>query len=270
MGLGEKIRQARMDAGISQRELCGNVITRNMLSLIENGAANPSMATLQFLAERLGRPVSYFLEEAAAVSANAACMNTAWQSFEERDYRRTLDTLEGYQEPDSQYDRSYGLLMHLSLLEYASVCLTAGKNVYTRQLLEKAEEWEKKHPWLPELKGRRTRLLGNLESAVPEETLPELDAELMLHARAALRSGNADRAAALLEAVWDRSGAEWNFLRGKAELSRKKYTEAICFLQKTGEAYQAEAAPLLEEAYRETGDYRMAYFYACQQRQKHD
>ena len=46
MELGEKIRQARLDAGMSQRQLCGDEITRNMLSLIENGSAKPSMKTL--------------------------------------------------------------------------------------------------------------------------------------------------------------------------------------------------------------------------------
>ena len=38
MELGEKLRQARLEAGLTQRQLCGDQITRNMLSLIENGA----------------------------------------------------------------------------------------------------------------------------------------------------------------------------------------------------------------------------------------
>ena len=49
MELGEKLRQARIEAGLSQRELCGEEITRNMLSLIENGSAKPSMNTLKYL-----------------------------------------------------------------------------------------------------------------------------------------------------------------------------------------------------------------------------
>ena len=32
MSLGEKLRQARMESGLSQRQLCGDEITRNMLS----------------------------------------------------------------------------------------------------------------------------------------------------------------------------------------------------------------------------------------------
>ena len=63
MELGEKILQARKSAGLSQRQLCGDVITRNMLSQIEHGTAKPSMDTLKYLASQLGKPISYFLEE---------------------------------------------------------------------------------------------------------------------------------------------------------------------------------------------------------------
>ena len=65
MELGEKILQARLALGLSQRQLCGDTITRNMLSRIEHGMAKPSMGTLQILAQRLGKPISYFLEEEA-------------------------------------------------------------------------------------------------------------------------------------------------------------------------------------------------------------
>ena len=70
MELGEKLRLARQEAGLSQRVLCGNTITRNMLSQIENGSAKPSMDTLRYLAQRLGKSVSYFLEEDAVTSPN--------------------------------------------------------------------------------------------------------------------------------------------------------------------------------------------------------
>ena len=63
MELGQRLRQARLEAGLSQRQLCGEVITRNMLSQIENGSARPSMETLRYLASRLGKPISFFLEE---------------------------------------------------------------------------------------------------------------------------------------------------------------------------------------------------------------
>ena len=65
MELGQRLKQARLEAGLSQRQLCGEEITRNMLSQIENGSARPSMDTLRYLAARLGKPMGYFLEEQA-------------------------------------------------------------------------------------------------------------------------------------------------------------------------------------------------------------
>lgn len=73
MTLGEKLRQARLEAGLSQRQLCGDQITRNMLSQIENGSANPSMSTLQYLAQKLNKPVGYFLEDGAADAGFPLC-----------------------------------------------------------------------------------------------------------------------------------------------------------------------------------------------------
>ena len=63
MSIGSRIKAARLEAGLSQRQLCAEHMTRNMLSQIESGSANPSMKTLQYLAQQLGKPVSFFLEE---------------------------------------------------------------------------------------------------------------------------------------------------------------------------------------------------------------
>ena len=62
MELGEKLRRARVEAGLTQKQLCENLVTRNMLSQIENGTAKPSMKTLAAFAQRLGTTVSFFLE----------------------------------------------------------------------------------------------------------------------------------------------------------------------------------------------------------------
>ncbi len=53
MKLGEKIRLARLNAGMTQTELAGDFITRNMLSQIENGLAMPSLQTALYIADRL-------------------------------------------------------------------------------------------------------------------------------------------------------------------------------------------------------------------------
>ena len=47
----------------TQSELCGDVITRNLLSEIECGKATPSLATLKYIASRLNVSPAYFLSE---------------------------------------------------------------------------------------------------------------------------------------------------------------------------------------------------------------
>ncbi len=59
--IGERIRQLRQRRGLTQKELVGERMTRNMLSLIENGTALPSLPSLVYLAETLEVPVDYFL-----------------------------------------------------------------------------------------------------------------------------------------------------------------------------------------------------------------
>ena len=61
--LGEKIRALRKELNMTQTELAGSEMTKSMLSQIENNTAMPSMKNLQYLAARLGKPASYFLDQ---------------------------------------------------------------------------------------------------------------------------------------------------------------------------------------------------------------
>lgn len=63
--IGKKIKELRTELKMTQSELAGSEMTKSMLSHIENGNANPSMKNLQYLAMRLNKPVSYFLQEDA-------------------------------------------------------------------------------------------------------------------------------------------------------------------------------------------------------------
>ena len=63
MNIGEKIRSLRVAKLMTQSELAGNQITRNMLSSIENGNAQPSLTTILYIAERLNVPVGFLLAE---------------------------------------------------------------------------------------------------------------------------------------------------------------------------------------------------------------
>ncbi len=63
MTIGEKIKKLRTAKLMTQSELAGTAITRNMLSQIENGVARPSLETVQYLAMRLNISPGYLLAE---------------------------------------------------------------------------------------------------------------------------------------------------------------------------------------------------------------
>ena len=61
--LGHKIKEARLSKKLTQAEVVGSFITRNMLSQIESGTAMPSMKTLAYLSSVLELPLSSLLTE---------------------------------------------------------------------------------------------------------------------------------------------------------------------------------------------------------------
>lgn len=63
MNIGERIRELRISKLMTQSELAGSRITRNMLSCIENGSANPSLSTILYIAGRLNVPAGFLLAE---------------------------------------------------------------------------------------------------------------------------------------------------------------------------------------------------------------
>lgn len=59
------VREARQSAGLSLAQVAGSDLTRAAIHLVETGRARPSMPTLELIARRTGRPVSFFLEGGA-------------------------------------------------------------------------------------------------------------------------------------------------------------------------------------------------------------
>ena len=246
MDLGQRIKQAREEAGLSQRQLCGETITRNMLSRIEHGTVRPSMSTLAFLAEKLGRPVSYFLDETTVTSPNVQRMANARECYMAGAYAGALEQLDGCRLPDSTFEWEMEL-------------------PYAAELLAGAEEAGRKTPYCgQELERERLLLLGQVNG---EADLPADDRELLLRGGMALAAGEPLRAAAYLEAAEDHTAAEWNFLRGEAWLRLKNYQEAAKCYQLAEKRYPREVAGRLEECFRYLEDFKMAYYYACKQRE---
>ena len=256
MDLAQKLKAARLEAGLSQRQLCGDTITRNMLSQIENGSARPSMATLQYLAQRLGKPISYFLEEQAVVSPNLDVMGNARGYYEQKDYAQVLTLLETFREPDGTFEEEKKLLQYLAHLGMARQALSEGKQPYAKKLLRQAGEIHGIY-MTEALERSRQILLGMAgESARLNE-----DAALLILAK---QAAGPERALEILQAAENKTTPQWNLLRGEALFALGQYEEAAACYQ------MAEQTPAvfsrLEVCYRELGDYKKAYEYACKQK----
>ena len=258
MDLGQRIKQARLEAGLSQRQLCGQEITRNMLSQIENGAAKPSMNTLRYLAAQLGKPVGYFLEEAVA-SPNQAKMDAARSAFLQNNHRGALESIADFQSPDPIFD------VEKHYLE-ALCCILLAEETGDLTLLQQAAEAGSKTPYYTkELECRRLLCLAQSDPSIAE-ALPPIDPQLLLLARAALLQGDHARCEKLLDAAQAQSAPAWLQLRGDAAFAAGDFSAAIaCYTQIEA---MPEIYPKLEQCYFLLGDYKMAYHYACLQRQK--
>lgn len=266
MELGERIKTARIECGLSQRQLCGEVCTRNMLSMIESGKAKPSMETLRYFARQLGKPLSWFLEEEAVLSPNQAVMEKAETAWKNGDFSGGLESLGDYRGPDPVFDSVRYLLEIALLLELASRAVRQGKLPFARGLLDRvaragentAYPWDRQR-WL------LLRFAAGEDARDLAPSLTGMEQRLLLLARAALDSGKPDRAAEYLAAV-DQREPEWYLLSGQALMKKEDYAAAASALQTVEAQYPEVCLPALEVCYRELGNFEMAYKYACKER----
>lgn len=239
MTLGQRIAQARQEAGLSQRQLAGDAITRNMLSCLEHDTAAPSLATLRYLSERLGKPLSWLLGEDGPSEAVAA--------FRAGDWRRCLERLTG---AEKQW------LEPIARLRAAEAAIEEGRMPYALTLLEGLEGSES--PLFgPEL-WRKAQILqcrcGNC-SPIPE------DDALLLQAQTALASGRYADAERYLAARDDR-GPRWEYLMAECRFRTGDYAAAREHYHRCED--HCDVRQRLEICCRELGDYQMAYYYAKQ------
>ena len=255
MELGQKLKQARLDAGLSQRQLCGDTVTRNMLSLIENGAAQPSMETLRYFAQQLGRPMSYFLEEG---NPRPAGMEDAWAALAQGNSEQVLELADD-DSPEGVFLRAW------ARLGLAEAAIDDQRFPYARSLLSEADtDCRNATLCSRELERRRLLLCYRADPQQAAKIAGQLgDEELILRADAALSAGDATRCAALLDSAATRDSDQWIALRAESCFAQGEYDRAAVLYK------QIENSSLrrLEQCYEKLGDYKMAYHYACRQRE---
>lgn len=265
MELGQRLKTRRLELGLSQRQLCGDVITRNMLSQIENGTARPSMDTLTYLADRLGKPVSFFLQEDTVTSPNQDLMAKAREALLRKDYETVRSALEEYRGPDETFDWEKGLLWTKANMALARAAFAEQRIPYAKTLLQEALVES------PYFDGARELEYALLMTEIAPDALviddfPDLQPILLAKARQAVARGDIKRAKDYLQAADDQSSVSWNLLQGEVFLAAGEYEQAAqCYhaVEKTQPELTWEK---LEQCYIGLEDYKRAYIYACKQK----
>src|SRR5215208_3457910 len=81
--IGQRIRVARLEAGLTQQQLADGRYTKAYISALEKGHAKPSLAALHHISARLRLPAAHFLRDAdehwSRLDADLLLASGRWQ-----------------------------------------------------------------------------------------------------------------------------------------------------------------------------------------------
>ena len=282
MTLGEKLRQLRQGLGMTQKELAGDRITRNMLSQIESGAASPSMKTLQYLADRLGVSVASLMDPADSASS----LDAARRRFRAEDYEQAI----ALAEKAGGASEERRILLANAKFRLSVERLKQGYIQESEELARAALRDNDKSIYASE--SMHFKLLTMLaicevqKGDAPESFVKDAKAayteagwEAIYHillARELMKRNrlhDAEQELWLVTVLPDRERPLFWITRGEIALRQDKAGEALSCLQRAeeteipGAGLRRELYSLLETLYRETEDYQNAYLYAAKLRE---
>jgi tetratricopeptide (TPR) repeat protein len=267
VAVGRRLRQAREEAGLSQRDLSFDGCTAAYISRVEAGARIPSLQVLRELGRQLGVSAEYLAKGAEPDAASTLIAEAeAATRFDELDraqeiYERLL--LDEGTPPEAIASAFLGL---------GEISFRRGKHAETVQLLERAREGDLLTPegraWAADRLGRALAMLGDyetslatfegaLEDARESEDEPAQLRFATLLGNALVDGGNLNRAAELLAAAlpiaerasdpldlarlwWTQS--RLHIQRGNPDLAARYALKAIDLLDATEHSSFAAAA----------------------------
>lgn len=281
MTLGQKLRQTRLSKGLSQSQVAGDCVTRNMLSQIENDQASPSMRTLEHLAQALGVSVGWLLSD-EQTDATMERMRRARTLFRERNFEGCLALFV----QDEPGDDETLLLRSMAAGELAGQLLLDEQISRAKELAALSLEWNRKS-----LYGTAQAQIMALDVLARAAILENCPDEAVERYRASYLEGqNAVRyhftmarfhlqqehIQAAEREIWsiaelpEASRGEYLILRGKIAAKREQYENAALYFHQAeelslGRMLERELYEGLEICCRELGDYQQAYLYASKQ-----
>lgn len=101
--LGQKIRELRIQKGLTQSDLGAGLVTPSMISQIESDKAHPSHKLLCGIAEKLDAPVEFFLVDVQNQLELQSRASLARALMEAGQHQKAIDMFESLLEYDSPY-----------------------------------------------------------------------------------------------------------------------------------------------------------------------
>ena len=291
MTLGQKIREVRLERKMTQREVVGDHITRNMLSKIENDSAVPSVRTLEYIASSLGLPAGYFMSDLPETRlVFSSGVSRARKLFADGDYAGCVLLIEDDSFDPVGEEDEFALLCALSYLRLAQEYYDRGQTDQAKNYAQKAIKYNADGLYVLDYIEARARLiLLQCMSVTGEEgfdaaaRLYRMSAEnatrysyyRLLHAQNLLRQEDPEQAKELMSEVssdlLDSCGLLLlAHLKAQLFMQKKEWRKALEELLSVNDYVTACSDEMLmvtfygalETCYRELGDYKMAYTYA--------
>ncbi len=284
MTLGQKIRSARIGRGMTQKELVGDHITRNMLSRIENDSAMPSMRTLEYIAGRLDLPAGYFMADSRwSDGTSPDGLDDMRLAYRQGRWTTCIELLEHSEAGTT--DEGYLLLARACLAE-AREHLKAGRYEPARQYADLADYYNRQGMYYSaEIDAEMSLILAEcaleLDRGEFEENAAEFERAVkaisfsgryaLAKAEYLLSTGEAELAVKALSAPelpFEGAEGRYRYLLGAAKLELGDAGGARPFLEAARAAdpdgrYAARILQALETCCTRLGDYKAAYEYAA-------
>lgn len=142
MTIGEKIKYIRKKRNLTQSALAADKITRNMLSAIESGKANPSIDTLRYLAKELKVSLPYFLSDEDDLFSyeKNELIGEIYDAFSGKNYKHVINLASRL----SGADNEISFLLASSHFEKGKIEFSRGSMLSAVEDFKKALEYSEK------------------------------------------------------------------------------------------------------------------------------
>ena len=280
MNLGEKIKAARLERHMTQKDVVGDYITRNML-----------FKTLEYLAGALGLPAGYFMTDSNGDELTPGSVASARNHFRNGEYEGCVQVLSGL-DMDGGYQDEALLLMARAKIGLSKKAMTDGRYEEAIRLAKEALAHNDNTIYASaafrtealllvarctmELQGDFQKAMDDYQAAYQDQGLGEFYRLTM--AEYYIDQGDLASAKQEMDSIARLSEATkpaYLMLQGRMELKDNQYEQAAKQLEKaeqlartTGSNYfMSGLYAMLEQCYREMEDFKKAYHYASMQLQ---